>query len=204
MANLSKTTRDHDEIRRWAEERGGKPAHVKRTGSAEDTGMLRIDFPGYSGEGSLEPISWEDFFEKFDESGLALVYQEETAGGQKSNFNKLVSAETVGESGGRGGRQARSRSSSSTSGASKSSKSAGAKKGGASKKAAASASARSSASSKRAAGASSKKATSKRATARKRGAKKSSSRAAAGKKASSKQRSTSRGAAKTSATRRRR
>lgn len=112
MANLSKTTRDHEEIRRWAEERGGKPAHVRNTGTTEDIGILRIDFPGYSGEGSLEPISWEDFFEKFDDRGLALVYQEETAGGQKSNFNKLVSAETAAGSvaGGRQGRSQASRS----------------------------------------------------------------------------------------------
>ncbi len=33
MANLSNTTKDHEEIRRWAEERGGKPSHVKSTGS---------------------------------------------------------------------------------------------------------------------------------------------------------------------------
>ena len=97
MANLSKTTRDHEEIRRWAEERGGKPAHVKRTGSGEDIGILRIDFPGYSGAGSLEPITWEQWFEKFDERNLALLYQEETAGGQRSNFNKIVSSETAEE-----------------------------------------------------------------------------------------------------------
>lgn len=101
MANLSKTTRDHEEIRTWAEERGGKPAHVIGTGSKGDIGMLRIDFPGYSGQGSLEPISWEQFFEKFDERGLSLLYQEKTAGGQRSNFNKLVSAETAAESEGR-------------------------------------------------------------------------------------------------------
>ena len=94
MANASKTTRDHDEIRRWAEERGGKPSHVISTGSKEDIGILRFDFPGFSGEGKLEPISWEDFFRKFDERNLSLLYQETTADGQKSNFNKLVSAET--------------------------------------------------------------------------------------------------------------
>jgi hypothetical protein len=93
MSNLSKTTTDHGEIRKWAEERSGKPAHVKGTGGADDPGILRIDFPGYSGEGKLEEISWEEFFEKFDEQGLALVYQEKTAAGQKSNFNKLVSRE---------------------------------------------------------------------------------------------------------------
>ena len=95
MPSLSKTTKDHEEIRRWAEERGGKPAHVKSTGSGEDIGILRIDFPGYSGAGSLEPITWEQWFEKFDERGLALLYQETTAGGQRSNFNKLVGRETA-------------------------------------------------------------------------------------------------------------
>jgi hypothetical protein len=97
MANLTRTTRDHEEIRRWAEERGGKPSHVRRTGSGEDVGILRIDFPGYSGEGSLEPITWEQWFEKFDEQGLSLIYEEETAGGARSNFNKLVSAGTAAE-----------------------------------------------------------------------------------------------------------
>lgn len=98
MANLSKTTQDHDEIRRWAEERGGKPAHVKSTESKEDVGILRIDFPGFSGEGSLEEISWEQWFEKFDDRNLALIYQETTAEGERSNFNKIVSAETAAES----------------------------------------------------------------------------------------------------------
>ncbi len=106
MANLSKTTKDHEEIRRWAEERGGKPSHVKSTGSSEDIGILRIDFPGFSGQGSLEPITWEEWFEKFDDRDLALIYQEETAGGQRSNFNKIVSSETAAENEGRssGGR----------------------------------------------------------------------------------------------------
>jgi hypothetical protein len=213
MANLSKITRDHEELRRWAEERGGKPAHVKNTGSGDDIGILRIDFPGYSGEGTLEPISWEDFFKKFDERGLALVYQEETAGGQKSNFNKLVSAETVEEGAGAGGgRQGRSGGSRSRSGGSKRSRSGtttAVKKGGAPKKAAASTSARSSARGKSAAKTSAKKASSNNTSARKGGAKKSTSKAAAvkrssAKKASGRKQSGSRGAAKKSAARRRR
>jgi hypothetical protein len=53
--------------------------------------LLRIDFPGYSGKDSLQEVSWDEFFEKFDEQGLALLYQEKTKGGQPSNFNKLVS-----------------------------------------------------------------------------------------------------------------
>jgi hypothetical protein len=86
----SKTTTDHEEIRKWAEERGGKPSCVLGTGGGGDAGLLRIDFPGYSGEGSLKEISWDEFFEKFDEENLALLYQEKTKDGEPSNFNKLV------------------------------------------------------------------------------------------------------------------
>lgn len=93
--HLSHTTTDHEEIRRWADERGAKPAVVKSTeGKKQNTiGLLRLDFPGYSGGDSLEHISWEEFFDTFDKKKLALVYQEETADGEKSNFNKLISRE---------------------------------------------------------------------------------------------------------------
>jgi hypothetical protein len=86
----SRVTTDHDEIRTWAEERGAKPAAVKSTGGDDDVGIIRLDFPGYSGEGRLEEISWEEFFEKFEEAELALVVQDETSEGERSNFNKLV------------------------------------------------------------------------------------------------------------------
>lgn len=89
------STTDHEQIRRWAEERGAKPACVRGTGDKEDVGMIRLDFPGYSGEDKLQPISWDEWFAKFDERKLALIYQDETAGGQKSNFNKLVSRDNV-------------------------------------------------------------------------------------------------------------
>lgn len=93
----AKVTTDHDTIRKWAEERKGRPSCVRGTGNKGDIGMLRINFPGYSGEDSLEEISWQDWFEKFDERGLALLYQEQTAEGAKSNFNKIVSRETAAE-----------------------------------------------------------------------------------------------------------
>src|SRR5918912_1600281 len=95
MAGESKTTTDHDVIRKWVEERGGKPATVKRTGDKEDPGVLRIDFPGYSGKDSLEEISWEEFFAKFDEKKLAFLYQEQTKDGEESRFFKLIRRETA-------------------------------------------------------------------------------------------------------------
>jgi hypothetical protein len=103
MARTSASSRaltDHNEVRRWAEERGAHPACVRGTGDNNDVGMIRLDFPGYSGEGKLEEIFWDEWFDKFDESGLALLVQDETAGGQRSNFNKLVSRETAGLYGG--------------------------------------------------------------------------------------------------------
>jgi hypothetical protein len=96
MSHQSKTTTDHDEIRRWAEERGGKPATVEDTAkSGEKAGLLRIDFPTGAGSPPLEPISWDDFFEKFDEAELAMVYQDETAEGETSYFCKFVSRENA-------------------------------------------------------------------------------------------------------------
>lgn len=105
----AKTTTDHDEIRRWAEARGGKPAAVARTGKGGDPGILRIDFPGFSGEGSLRPIAWDQFFEWFDKNELALLYR------QKDRFNKLVSREKAQPRGERRAGRARSRTGASTS-----------------------------------------------------------------------------------------
>lgn len=94
-AQSSKVTIDHNEIRRWVEERQGHPATVRSTGSSEEPGLLRIDFPGGAGEERLEPISWEDFFETFDEKELAFVYQDRLKSGEESRFFKFVRREDV-------------------------------------------------------------------------------------------------------------
>ena len=94
----AKITTKHDQIRKSAEARGGRPAVVRSThGERGGTGILRLEFPGApdAKNESLEEISWEEFFEKFDEADLAFLYQEETAGGEKSNFNKLIGRETA-------------------------------------------------------------------------------------------------------------
>ena len=95
MAGESKTTTDHKTIQAWAEARGGQPSTVKRTEHGDEAGVLRIDFPGYSGAGSLEHISWDEFFQKFDEKHLAFLYQEHTSSGEESRFFKLVSRDTA-------------------------------------------------------------------------------------------------------------
>jgi hypothetical protein len=90
----AKRTIDRDEIRRWVEERGGRPARVKGTEDSGGGGLLRIDYPGYSGGDSLEEISWDEFFDEFDESGLEFLYQDKTKDGEESRFSKIVSRES--------------------------------------------------------------------------------------------------------------
>lgn len=80
------TTTDHEQIRRWVEERNGRPARVRD--SKGEGGILRIDFG--TPEESLEPLEWDEFFRIFDENRLAFIYQDKTADGAVSRFNKLI------------------------------------------------------------------------------------------------------------------
>lgn len=88
--STSHTTTNHNEIRRWVEERGGHPARVKGTEKGKTAGVLRIDYPGFSGEDRLEEITWEEFFDGFEENELAFIYQDKTSDGEMSRFSKLV------------------------------------------------------------------------------------------------------------------
>lgn len=89
MNSQSHTTTSHDEIRRWAEKRGGTPAHVRDTAnSKDDAGILRIAFA--DGDEKMESIEWDEWFDKFDQAKLAFLFQNETANGADSRFFKLV------------------------------------------------------------------------------------------------------------------
>src|SRR5829696_3781261 len=90
------TTTDHDEIRRWAEERGGRPSLV-RTGRSKG-GILRFDF-GEDDE-KLEETSWDEFFEVFDDNKLAFLHQDQIGSGQTSRFFKFVARGKAGAKGG--------------------------------------------------------------------------------------------------------
>lgn len=96
MASQTRTTTEHDEIRRWVEQHDGVPASVRGTEHGDEAGVLRIDFPGGAGERELAHISWDDWFDKFDDSNLAFLYQERKASGEDSTFFKLVSRDQAG------------------------------------------------------------------------------------------------------------
>ncbi len=68
----TKRTHDHEKIRHWAENRGGMPAVVENTWDGK-RGFLNIDFGG--SDESLVEISWDDFFNIFEERDLEFIYQ---------------------------------------------------------------------------------------------------------------------------------
>jgi hypothetical protein len=93
MASATATT-NHEEIRKWVEERGGHPAMVAATERNNREGaILRIDFddPGGDDDAGLHRIGWDEFFEVFDSNNLAFLRQEEG----DSRFNKFVAKESV-------------------------------------------------------------------------------------------------------------
>lgn len=96
QSSETRTTTDHDEIRRWVEEHDGRPVTVRGTASGgEAAGVLRIDFPGGASSGGeddrLVPVEWDEWFAKFDEENLAFLHQERRADGGDSTFQRLVS-----------------------------------------------------------------------------------------------------------------
>lgn len=87
----SKTTHDHKEIQNWVESRGGVPSIVKGTAQSNNDGILRIHFPDNSeGGDQLEKITWDRFFNIFDQNKLDFIYQDKKADGETSTFHKFV------------------------------------------------------------------------------------------------------------------
>jgi hypothetical protein len=88
---MAETTIDHEEIRKWAEKHGGKPAAVDRTHTGGDVGIIRVMFPKApnSEHGHLVEISWDEFFKEFEDRQLALLYD------PKSMFSKIIGRDTA-------------------------------------------------------------------------------------------------------------
>jgi hypothetical protein len=92
--SAGETTTDHDVIRHWIEERGGKPAFVAATeDNGRSGGLLRVDFQ--NPDGKFDDIEWDEFFKVFDDNKLAFLHQDKTADGSVSRFNKFVSRENA-------------------------------------------------------------------------------------------------------------
>lgn len=93
---INRVLTEREEIIRWAESRGARPACVRDGSYIDDVGMIRFDFPDYSGRESLKRISWDEWFERFEKENLALVVEDQTPAGSTSDFNQLANREVVG------------------------------------------------------------------------------------------------------------
>ncbi len=77
-AQGEEATKDHDEIFAWAMEHDAVPAEVRRpTFDHQPTALRFLSGEAKSGTPELCPISWEDFFARFDLMRLAVVFDHE-------------------------------------------------------------------------------------------------------------------------------
>jgi hypothetical protein len=89
----TKVTTDHDTIRKWAEDRGGKPAVAHLTfhnDPGPDHAPIRILFPDTPGSDQLDEVSWPQLFRVFEEKNLAFAYQDQTSDGKTSHYFDFV------------------------------------------------------------------------------------------------------------------
>ena len=85
MAETKQTT-DHATIKQWVEDRNGEPAMIEGTGGGNSE-MIRVYFEQKTENRDLKKIGWDEWFEQFDKSELALLHSTEAG----NTFNKLVS-----------------------------------------------------------------------------------------------------------------
>lgn len=87
----TRITSDHSKIKQWADDRNAKPACYK---CSSRSSLLLFRFPGETEEAVIN-LSWEEFFEKFEEHKLAFLYQDMNDRGKKSRFNSFIKKETI-------------------------------------------------------------------------------------------------------------
>ena len=73
-------TRDHNEIRLWAQKHNAVPAEVRLLKFDGEPSVLHFLMgAARSGTPELHPIQWADFFARFDLLGLAFAYDDRSS-----------------------------------------------------------------------------------------------------------------------------
>ena len=92
-------TRDHQLIKRWAAEHQAQPATGEVTASGAGTvdvndggAGIRFNFPA---AGRFRPITWDEWFENFEEHELVFVFDRDLTGGTPSYRYKLVKMDAL-------------------------------------------------------------------------------------------------------------
>jgi hypothetical protein len=102
MTDKPYITQDRDEIIQWAERRDAHAAKVvgvhpdaadidEDTQFNPDIGALRLGFPGYASMEQLEPMTWDEWFEAFEEANLQFAYSLWDEDGNPTNDYELTS-----------------------------------------------------------------------------------------------------------------
>lgn len=84
MEVVYKRAQSNEEIKKWVEDHGGKPAIIDDPEITEDKIGLRIDWKGSKDEAMLpegredtRDITWEEFFSEMERLELAFMYSTE-------------------------------------------------------------------------------------------------------------------------------
>lgn len=92
---MQKATINHQEIREWVGLNHGRPYLIDHPEAKADRKGLRINFPGTMDEALLgeeqlgKEISWDEFFELFDEQQLKFIYEEPVAGSDPTRWYRF-------------------------------------------------------------------------------------------------------------------
>ncbi|SFV37630.1 hypothetical protein SAMN05216456_3021 [Devosia crocina] len=93
---MPKVLTDRQEIREWAEARGGNPVLMETPEGTGTRTVLQLTFGQYelNADGNEGPdridgfqlVSWDEWFAALDEAGLAIDVSDDPAGGNEAEF----------------------------------------------------------------------------------------------------------------------
>lgn len=93
---MAKILNSREEIRQWAEARGGNPMLMDTPDGTGTRTLLQLTFgqhaintDGNEGPdrlGGFQLVSWDDWFAALDESGLSIRVSDDLAGGSEAEF----------------------------------------------------------------------------------------------------------------------
>lgn len=93
---MAKTLTSHDDIRQWAEARGGNPMLMETPDGTGSRTLLQLTFgqhaintdgnEGPDRVGGFQLVSWEDWFAALEDAKLALRVSDDPAGGNEAEF----------------------------------------------------------------------------------------------------------------------
>jgi hypothetical protein len=90
MAQQLKVTTDHKQIKQWVEDHDGRPAMVIGPGTQMGGGAVNIFFPDHGKNDQLEEITWNEFFDRFEENDLEFLYKDEATSDGESRYFKII------------------------------------------------------------------------------------------------------------------